>query len=409
MRSLVMVGVTHSNAELADLECVAVDAEESSVLSKRIITSRIADEVVVVSTCNRTELYLAGDVDVEACLDEIASGTRIARERLSEIATVLRGGDASRHLFRVAAGLDSRLVGEREILGQIRTAVANARQSHTSGPALEALFRYGVAAGRRTRRAVGRDAAPSLAAVALDAADIETDDPRVVLVIGAGSVAAAVASELRRRRVGFFVAARRPAQAVPLVTDAERVIGLEDMTDRLGDADVVVSATGARHHVVTEAHVARAMKARTAMTLIDLALPRDVDPAVRAFPGVTVRDLSELDGAEAGDTPRRQFEAIEVEHRRYEEWMAGQTGSELIASLRQGVFATCLTEAESAGFGPEAAQRLAHRISGRLLHRPTLAVKEHIMAGRVELARALVETMVGAESTSRVAALAIAS
>lgn len=393
MDSLALIAITRKTATIDDLECVALDPAENAELARRMTAFAGTDEAVIVSTCNRTEIYLAGtEPDVVACAALVAENSGVSLKHLERIAVTFSDDEASRHLFSVAAGLESRLIGEREILGQIRSAIGSAKEDGAAGPILENLFRYAVAAGRRARRAVGTEVAPSLATVSLDAVSVKGDARAVV--VGAGEVAAALTDELKLRQIAYDVVARRIAQAERLANGFGEAHGLEHLDARVEGADIVFAATGARTHILTADALAKVMARRRGrpLTVVDLGLPRNVDPEARQISGVRLMDLADLGGGEAGRLPA-QVDAIEIEHDRYRTWLAGQAGANLIAKLRQHVYEVCLSEVSAAGdelgIGPVESRKLAQRMSGKLLHAPTLALKEHLLSGREAAARDL--------------------
>ena len=388
MSSLALFAITHQRASLDVLEKVSVDRPGAQALADRILELSGNDEVVVVSTCNRLELYLAGDApDLPGTARALAAqcGTPVAA--LTSVAHTLTGDAVAEHLFRVAAGLESRLVGESQILGQIRAAIARAQADGVAGPHLGTLFQFATAAGRRARRAPDAAGVPSLARIALDAAAPDLAGwPARVLVVGAGAMAAAVTQELVYRGMDFVVCARRPGPATRLAGRGSRVLPMEDLPGGLDHVDVAICATAARTPILTRAGLAATMSARPRrpLVVVDLGLPRNVEPEARLLPGVHLLDLDDLTGDHGELLLRRRANVVADEQRRYQLWRAGQAGGELIAELRDEVLARS-RRAVADRLGPQAGaaavERAARHRAGRLLHAPTLAIKERIADG----------------------------
>jgi glutamyl-tRNA reductase len=376
-----LVAVTHQHTPFATLERVALDAASAQALADALRAAGGVNEAVVLSTCNRIELYLAGArPDAGVALDTLAAHTGVASAELRQVAVVASGDDASRHLFRVAAGLESRVVGEGEILGQVRIAVARAEKGGTAGPELSSLFRWAAATGRRARRAAG-ELRPSLARTAIDAVTAPAMG-RHVLVLGAGAMATALTAELASRHQPYRVCARRPERATRLTRRASDVAPLTALGDELERCDVLICATGARTPIVTRDTITAAMAHRPQrpLTILDLSMPRNVAPTVSTVAGLRLIDLEHLT-AEHGDLHlRRALQTVTAEHDRYRTWLAGRATGELIAALHAHVNGVCRAEADrllsaDRGEGGDPA-KIARAIAGKLLHGPTLAIKE---------------------------------
>lgn len=376
MSSLTLVAVTHQRAPFTTLERVTLDgdAADAAALALRCLPG--VDESVVLSTCNRTELYLtAPSTQTAAAIDVLATHTGVPASHLRDIAHVLTGDDASLHLFRVAAGLESRVIGEGEILGQVRAAAARANAHPAAGPSLSALFRWAAATGRRARRDAGGPTHPSLARTALDAAGplARTD---LTLVLGAGALAAAVTAELRARRLPYRVAARRLDRAATLTRRADDATTIDRLRELLPQAALIVCATGARTPILRPGTVIASLVQRDGrpLTIIDLSMPRNVAPDIADLVGVNLIHLEHLSGSEGDLHLRRSADAVTAEHRRYRLWLAGRAAGPLIAALHQRVTDICLAEAERE-LGADATA-FARRLAGKVLHAPTLAIKE---------------------------------
>jgi glutamyl-tRNA reductase len=310
--SLLAVGVSHQTAPVALLEQFAMGPDDRVKALHELVESDHVSEALVLATCNRIEVFAeverfhGGVTDVSRVLARQAGASV---EELSPYVTVHYEDQAVAHLFTVASGLDSMVVGETQVLGQLRAAYALAREEGTVGRALHPVAQRALRVGKRVHTETGIDrAGASLVSVALDRAEesIGSLDGRPVLVVGAGSMGALAATTLARRGAAVVVSSRTEASAARLADSiGGRAAGLADLATELAAADVLVTCTGATGLVVGTDVVATAMAGRTRpLAVVDLALPRDVDPGVAALPGVHVVDLALLQG-ERASTPGR--------------------------------------------------------------------------------------------------------
>jgi glutamyl-tRNA reductase len=304
------VGVSHQTAPVALLEQFAMGADETVKALHELVGSDHVSEAIVLATCNRVEVFAevdrfhGGVTEVSRVLARQAGATV---EELSPYVTIHYEDQAVAHLFTVAAGLDSMVVGETQVLGQLRNAYALARDQGTVGRAMHPVAQRALRVGKRVHSETGIDkAGASLVSVSLDRAEerIGSLEGRPVLVVGAGSMGALAATTLARRGATVTVSSRTPAHAARLAASVEgRVAELADLPAEVAAADVLVTCTGARGLVVGTEVVAGAMQSRIGaarpdrpLVVIDLALPRDVDPRVAGLPGVHVVDLALLQG-----------------------------------------------------------------------------------------------------------------
>jgi glutamyl-tRNA reductase len=301
---LLAVGLSHRTAPIAVLERAAVGPDDLSKLLDELISGEHVTEALLLSTCNRIEVYAVvetfrgGLAEVSAVLARHA-GCGI--DDLADHLFVHHAGSAVQHLFRVAAGLESLVVGEAQILGQIRIAYALAGETGAVGRTLHELAQQALRVGKRVHSETGIDAAgPSLVSEALTAAAGALDGlrGRRALIIGAGSLAALAAAQLRRRGMAEIVVANRTpvkagrlAAAVAAEGTPARAVGFDAVAAELATADIVIACTGAPGAVVTAPMLATVTRP---LVICDLALPRDVEPAVRGLPGVTLVDLEGL-------------------------------------------------------------------------------------------------------------------
>jgi glutamyl-tRNA reductase len=387
---LTLVGVSHHRAPIELRERVALDLEGS-----RAVAERLGREAVVVSTCNRTELYLAGDPGAEERAIEILSALAgDSSEALQSALYRLREEAVGIHLFRVAAGLDSRVPGEGEILGQLRAAHA----AGTAGPILDRLFCEALRAGRRVRAetTIGRNPASVPSAAAAHAQQLFGDlAARRVLLLGAGKMSASTAHNLVSRGAEIAVVANRTlehGERLALQFGA-RAIPLADVVDELAHVDIVVSSTSAPGFVISQADVAAIVPARMgrSLLLVDLAVPRDIDPAVRDLDGCFLSNVDDLEAVVAETITVRRSEAaraerlLEAEVDRFREWRASRDVMPTIVGLR--ALAEEIRDGElervSGQLSDGERQRLesvTSKILAKLLHLPTIRMKEAALA-----------------------------
>ncbi len=386
MSALTLVGVSHHRAPIELRERVALDLDAC-----RTLVEQLGGEAVVLSTCNRTELYLAREEDAEA--EAVAAVTELAGDRADDLAAALyrlRDEAAALHLFRVAAGLDSLIPGEGEILGQVRSAF----EAGAPGPLLDHLFRQALHAGRRVRieTAIGESPAsvPSAAAALAQQVFGELRGRRVLL-LGAGKMSEATARNLVSRGAEIAVVANRTlAHAEDLARKlGARALALDAVVSELEHADIVVSATSAAGVVVSRETVAHALRVRKGrpLLLVDLAVPRDLDPAINGLEGCFLYDVDDLSGVVEETLSGRRGEAASAERlvaeeaERFRDWHAALDVVPTIASLR--ALAEEIRDSELARAGGRLSERerrhvesVTSQILAKLLHLPTIRMKE---------------------------------
>ncbi|HET7857525.1 MAG TPA: glutamyl-tRNA reductase [Gaiellaceae bacterium] len=394
---LVLVGTSHRVAPVEVRERVALDRAGAAELARRLAGEDA--EVVCLSTCNRTELYVAHPDAVEA--------ERRAADALAATPELYRLHDeaAALHLFRVAAGLDSLVPGEGEILGQVRTAY----EEGTTGPVLDRVFRQALHAGKKVRAETAIAESPSsvsAAAAALAQQVFGELEGRRVLLIGAGEVGELAARSLAARGGEIaWVASRRLERARELAAKhGAEALALESVRERLGEADVVVSSTSAPGFVLGPTDVPE--RKGKPLFVIDLAVPRDVDPAVAGLDGCYLYDIDDLEAVVSESLSGRRREAARAEAivadeaARFREWQASLDVVPAIASLRdwaERIRSGELAKAEGRLEGLSDSERqtvesLTTQIVNKLLHLPIVRLKQAAAtdgAGYVEVARHL--------------------
>jgi glutamyl-tRNA reductase len=374
--SLALVGLSHHVAPVELRERVAFELEDAAALARGL------GEAVCLSTCNRTELYVA-ESDLGAGL---AALEERAGRSLDGIVYRLHDDAAALHLFRVASGLDSLVPGEGEILGQVRAAFEAAEP----GPVLDHVFRQALAVGKRVRSetAIGESpASVSSAAAALTAQVFGDLSGRRVLLIGAGRIGELAAANLASRgAVIAFVANRTVETAATLARRfGGEAVALDEIPRRLGEVDVVVSSTSAPEPVVSAADVPA--RRRRPLFLIDIAVPRDLDPAIQELDGCFLYDIDDLEAVVAETLAGRRAEAERAEQlvaeevERFRSWEASLDVVPAIASLRARAEEIRSAElAKVRGRLSEDERRtvesVTSQILNKLLHLPTVRMKE---------------------------------
>jgi glutamyl-tRNA reductase len=399
MSELLALGVSHKTAPLDLRERLSLTEGRAVGALGELTAAEGIHEAAALSTCNRTELYLIVSDAVEAESTALGVLTRQAELRPTELLGhlyALRSGEAVRHLFRVTAGLDSMIVGEAEIQGQVKRAYELALVEGATGPILNRLFRGALAAGGRARdeTAIG-ERGVSIPSVAVELARRTLGDlaERRVLVIGAGETAELVARALVARGVAtVFVANRHHDRAIGLAQRfGGEAVRLEELPEQLERADIVVSATNSPHHIVERDELKQVMRARDdrPLLLIDIAVPRDIEPECREVRGVTLHDIDDFQQIVERNTSGRESEArraepiLDAEQDRFEHWLASLEVVPTVASLRERadeVVERILAENDGRWESLSEADRerlaaMAKAVASRLLHEPTLRMK----------------------------------
>jgi glutamyl-tRNA reductase len=411
--SLLVVGVSHKTAPVAVLERLALDADGVEKLVHNVMAGEHVLEATALTTCNRIEVYAEvdrfhGSVEaVSRLLCEIADE---APEDVVPHLYVHYDDGAVSHAFGVAAGLDSMVVGESQILGQVRNALRVGQEAGTVGPALNVLFQQSLRVGKRVHAETDvQQAAPSLVSLALDraAAEIGPVADKRVLVVGAGSMAGlAVATVSRLGAAEVVVASRTDARARRLAEQYDgRAVPLTAVQEELADTDLLISCTGATGVVLPLAVVAAARDgARRPLAVIDLALPHDVDPSVADLPGVSLFGLARLaEEVNEGEGATDIAAVREIVTQEITAFLAARrsaTVTPTVVALR--TMATGIVEAEMQRLtsrlpGLDAdvraeVEQAVRRVADKLLHQPTVRVKELANEdGAVSYAAALAE------------------
>jgi glutamyl-tRNA reductase len=399
MSELLALGISHKTAPVALRERLAFTEAEASEFACEVTATAEVREAVVISTCNRTEIYLVVGDPVRAEADVLGLLARRAAIRPTELAGAIyspRNCDAARQLYRVTAGLESMIVGEAEIQGQVRRAHEAAMRVGCTGPLTNRLFAAALTTGKRVRSETeigsSRVSVPSVA-VDLATSVLGALQERHVVILGAGDTSELTARALADQGAGtIFVANRHADRARSL---AERfggsVVGLDGLPDQLVEADIVLSSTSSPHPIVGRDELELVMEKRDGrpLLLIDIAVPRDIDPGCGELEGVTLYDIDDLQAVVArnlstreGEIPRAT-ELVEEEIHRFARWLGQLDALPVVSALREQ--ANALVEqvlAENEGRWESASPRdrarveaIARAIVSRLLHEPTIRLR----------------------------------
>ena len=411
--SVLLFGVSHRSAPVAVLEQLSTDEADQAKIIDRVLHSPLVTEAMVLSTCNRVEVYAVVEAfhgGLSVIGQVLAEHSGMPMGDLTKYAYVRYAEAAVEHLFSVASGLDSAVIGEQQVLGQVRRAYAAAEANHTVGRTLHELSQRALSVGKRVHSETGIDAAgASVVSVALGMAGrrlggsgLDGLTGRTAAVVGAGSMGALSGAHLVRAGISaVHVVNRSLPRAQRLAANLREqgvtawASGLEDIATALADVDIVISSTGAVRPVVSLADVHHALSQRDRaglaeqpLVICDLGMPRDVDTAVAGLPNVWVVDMDRIQReptarAASGDADAaRRIVATEVAT-----YLAGQRMAEVtptVTALRRR--AADVVEAEllrldnrlpglDAGHRDEVA-RTVRRVVDKLLHAPTVRVKQ---------------------------------
>jgi glutamyl-tRNA reductase len=396
---LLALGISHKTAPVALRERLAFTETEGTEFARAACATEEVREAVVISTCNRSEVYLVVGDAVQAEADVLGLLARRADIRPTELAEAIyspRNCDAARHLYRVTAGLESMIVGEAEIQGQVRRAHEAAMRAGCTGPLTNRMFAAALTTGKRVRSetAIGSSRV-SVPSVAVDLALSVLGDlkDRHAVILGAGETSELTARALAEQGAGtIFVANRHADRALSL---AQRVggsvVGLDDLPEQLLLADIILSSTSSPHPIVGREELELVVGEREGRPLlfIDIAVPRDIDPACGELEGVTLYDIDDLQAVVARNLSSRAEEApraleiVEEEIHRFARWLGQLDTLPTISALRE--HGSAIVEqilAENSGRWESASPRdvarveaIARAVASRLLHEPTIRLR----------------------------------
>lgn len=408
MHEILAFGLNHRTAPVSVREQAAFTPERLGDALADLRVHGGAHEAAIVSTCNRTEVYCRlVHATAPNAIKWFAGFHRLHLADIEPHLYLYPGAEAVKHVFRVASGLDSMVLGEPQILGQMKTAFAEAHKAGATGKILNRLFQqtFSVAKRVRTDTAIGASAVSvAFAAVTLARRIFANLNERCVLLIGAGETIELAARHLREAGVGRMIVANRTVERAQGLAHefAAEAITLADMPERLREADIVISSTASQLPILGKGAVERALRARRhrPMFLVDLAVPRDIEPEVGGLSDVYLYTVDDLQGViEANRQTRIEAAAeaekiIDVQVTDFMRWIQSLDAVPTIRALRQR--ADMLRDEELArareriahGEDPHAVmERLARDLANKLTHAPSAALKQADADGNAELAR----------------------
>jgi len=398
--ALIVAGVSHHTAPLPLRERLVVSAGDTIAAAQRIMEAAGAKEVVVLSTCNRTEVYaVEGDDDAAPAIWSDFSA--LLDEDASPYGYVRRDRDAVSHLFRVTAGIDSMILGEAQIHGQVRDAWEHSRGA--AGAVLTRLFQSALMVGGRVRNetSIGRGAAStSSAAVQLAAKIFGSLGGRHAMVLGAGEMAELALECLVSEGVRTAIVANRTHERAEELAQRYHAQALhyDECWSRLADVDLLICSTAAPHAIVGVEQIAGSLKARgdRPLCILDIAVPRDVDPAVGSLGNVFLYDLDDLRTVATANIERRREElpaaeaVIAPEVEKYWEWLAGLAAVPVLRSfrtemdrMREAELAEAMRKLEH--LSPrdrEAIEHFSRALMNKFLHEPSVRLRAAAANGR---------------------------
>jgi glutamyl-tRNA reductase len=405
MREIVLIGINHKTAPVELRECIAFSPDESASALETLRRTPHIHEALLYSTCNRVELLLVTDDKtraVSAAKEFISSFNKISIEQFDSSLYVYANDHAVRHLFRVASSLDSMIVGEPQILGQIKEAYRKATEARTAGVVLNRLMHRAFFVAKRIRTETGigdRAVSISYAAVELGRKIFGSLEGKRVLLIGAGEMAELAVEHLIRNQVNeTFVANRTFENGLALARRFNgSAIRFEEIGEHLKQVDIIISSTGAPGFVITREQVKPVIRARRNRPIffIDIAVPRDIDPEINRLDNSYVYDIDDLKGIIEENIEDRQKEAVKGERIideaiiRFREWHEALDVVPTVVALRKKLEAMAEVEIKrtvqgQGGIsleGTEALQRMMAAFINKVLHEPTMFLKKDSMLG----------------------------
>lgn len=395
--TLLAVGINYNTAPVSIRERLAFPAEVLDNTLKNLRNVRNISEAAILSTCNRTEFYCETDSDDQTPLiDWIATTKTLKSGEFTPYLYAYKDSQSIRHMFRVACGLDSMILGEPQILGQMKTAYQAAYQAGTLGKNLSKLFQHTFSAAKKVRTDTAIGSSPvsvAFAAVQLAQQIFDKLSEQTALLIGAGETIELTARHLYQHGIGRIIIANRTydkAHALAMQFDGY-AIALSEIPTHLAEADIVVSSTASQLPILGKGRVESAIKKRKhkPMFMVDLAVPRDIEAEVEQLRDVYLYTVDDLQNTinQNMDSRRRAAEQAEeiidtqVEH--FLAWLRSQGAQETIRDFRQQAEITrdealqkALAQLNSGAAADEVLQRLAHTLTNKLIHTPCAQLRE---------------------------------
>ncbi|WCG84833.1 glutamyl-tRNA reductase [Pectobacterium sp. A5351] len=397
--TLLALGINHKTAPVSLRERVVFSPDKLGVALDSLLQQPLVQGGVVLSTCNRTELYLSVDEQEnqrEQLIRWLCEYHQLRPEEVNGSLYWHQDNAAVSHLMRVASGLDSLVLGEPQILGQVKKAFAESQRGHSLSSELERLFQksFTVAKRVRTETDIGASAVSvAFAACTLARQIFESLADVTVLLVGAGETIELVARYLREHKVQKMVIANRTrerAQALATEVGAD-VITLAELDEQLAQADIVISSTASTLPIIGKGMMERTLKARRnqPMLMVDIAVPRDIEPEVCKLPNVYLYSVDDLHAIIQHNLAQRKAAAVQAESIVQQEssdfmaWLRAQSAAETIRDyraqadeLRAEMTAKALAAIQQGNDVDAVIQELTHRLTNRLIHAPTKSLQQ---------------------------------
>ncbi|MEE9351434.1 MAG: glutamyl-tRNA reductase [Thiotrichaceae bacterium] len=406
---IIVVGVNHNTASIDIREKIAFSPDEIAQALEAV--GSIAPERVILSTCNRTEFYVAGNdaKNLQALLIEwLAHSRQIETKKLEPCLYIHHDEEAVKHILRVVSGLDSMVLGEPQILGQVKTSHSQALKYHATGSILNRLMQYSFTTAKkiRTQTAIGANpVSVAYAAVSLAKQIFAKLDKQTALLVGAGETIELVGRHLHSNGIGHMIVANRSVDKAQRLADefGGEAITLEAIADRLHEADIVISSTAAPIPIIGKGSVERALKSRKhqPMFMVDIAVPRDIEPEVSALDDVYLYTVDDLQSVIEENMKSRQTAANQAEQMvtqevsTYMDWLRAQSQLQLLCqyrahseSLKEETLEKALRLFRNGKSAEDTLEFLAHTLTNKLSHAPTAAMNKAAHSGDLKLLKA---------------------
>ncbi|MBK4726653.1 glutamyl-tRNA reductase [Pantoea agglomerans] len=397
--TLLALGINHKTAPVSLRERVTFSPDQLEQALSSLLAQPLVQGGVVLSTCNRTELYLS--VEQQENLQEqlvtwLCDYHKLSVDEVRKSLYWHHDNDAVSHLMRVASGLDSLVLGEPQILGQVKKAFADSQRGHSLSSELERMFQksFSVAKRVRTETEIGASAVSvAFAACTLARQIFESLSTVNVLLVGAGETIELAARHLHQHKVKKLMIANRTRERAQALADevGAEVISLPEIDSRLAEADIIISSTASPLPIIGKGMVERALKKRRnqPMLLVDIAVPRDVEPEVGKLPNAYLYSVDDLQAIIESNMAQRQAAAVQAEtivvqeSSEFMSWLRAQSAVETIRDyrsqaeqVRAELEARAIAALQQGGNAEEVLRDLAHKLTNRLIHAPTKSLQQ---------------------------------
>jgi glutamyl-tRNA reductase len=397
--TLLALGINHKTAPVALRERVTFSPDTLEQALNSLLAQPLVQGGVVLSTCNRTELYLSVEQQ-ENLQDQLVAWLcdyhKLSVDEVRKSLYWHHDNDAVSHLMRVASGLDSLVLGEPQILGQVKKAFADSQRGHSLSSELERMFQksFSVAKRVRTETEIGASAVSvAFAACTLARQIFESLSTVNVLLVGAGETIELAARHLHQHKVKKLMIANRTRERAQALADevGAEVISLPEIDSRLAEADIIISSTASPLPIIGKGMVERALKQRRnqPMLLVDIAVPRDVEPEVGKLPNAYLYSVDDLQAIIESNMAQRQAAAVQAEtivvqeSSEFMSWLRAQSAVETIRDyrsqaeqVRAELEARAIAALQQGGNAEEVLRDLAHKLTNRLIHAPTKSLQQ---------------------------------